>query len=291
MVLLGGALARGAEWVSYGERKAPVGLETFREPVYTAGLALFSESEFGDYGEAGLLEILLDWEFAYYHDILGGVADMSFDLDAKVLTETTGLHLPNQLVIMAVDAGWNATYSDGFGFIARIRPGFYADLEEFSSRAIYTPFTLAWTRQFSPSLSGVIGAEVRSGFDRWFMPVVGVTWEPSSYCRIKAQLPESRIDYVLDSLWSAHAGFKWTSTTYALREKSPFDREELTLEDYQLYLGASRRIDQQLRLGVDVGGSFDRKIEFKNPEPELDDQRKIDVDSALFVRVSLSGPF
>jgi hypothetical protein len=130
---------------------------------------------------------------------------------------------------------------------------------------------------------------MRPGFDRSIMPLVGLTWAVRDDIRLEAQLPESRLSYFFRDDWYAHAGFEWRNLSYRLREKGFYDRDMITVEDFRLSCGLTHRFSDELRLTAETGSAFSRSVEFKDPADSLDSG--VDVEDAVFLRVTLGGPF
>jgi hypothetical protein len=258
-------------------------------PVYQVGIAYVAESEFGEGEDSGIFEMEADWYFAHFRDILYGDIDLSLAARTLFLADSAGLQLPDQLVKLALDAGWTWRYTNGMGLQVRAAPGIYSDLEEFAAGALAVPFSVAVTRAFTPEMSGIAGFEIRPDFDRVLMPILGIEWQAFDEFRVKARIPESRVTWFISRDWSAHLGFEWRDTTYDLREKGDFDRKSIALEEFRLSLGAGFRVSDQLEVVGAIGRSVGRKVIFDRVESGFDEE--VDVEDATYIHFGLVGPF
>jgi hypothetical protein len=188
-----------------------------------------------------------------------------------------------------IDAGWTQRYVGGNALQIRAEPGIYSDFEEMGSEAIGCPVSLAWIRAFNPCFSGIVGVQLRPRFERWVMPIARLEWEATPSFRIEAGVPESRIDYYINRRWSTYLGLAWTDVSYALREVKGLDREQITWEEYEAWLGVTHRVTHQFQFSCEVGQVFERSVEFKKDVRGLDSD--IDLEEAVFVRFALGGPF
>ena len=266
-------------------------LDSMTEPLWEVGLAFISESRIDNFADTAMTELNAGGEFAYFHDAFGGSIDLNLVLDVILFRGSGGIQLPNQLVQLAVDSGWSVRYANGWAGLVRLAPGLYSDLESLDAQAFNAPLTLAAIRAFDPSLSAIAGIQIRPGFERVIMPVIGCEWEINDAWRLAAKLPESELIYYIDDLWSAHAGFTWNNMTYAIREKGSFDRESLTVEDFRLWTGVTRQISNQFQITADIGHVFKRSLEFGKNEEDLGIDSAMDVESSAFLRLALGGPF
>jgi hypothetical protein len=264
-------------------------LDAASAPMHEAEITLLPDSRFGDYGKSTMLELQGHLEFAYFRDIAGGNVDVDLRVLATLFYGSAGLQLPDQLAQIAADAGWTRRCENGLAFQVRAAPGVYSDIEKIALDVLFMPVSCAIIRAFSPELSGKVGLQMRPGFDRTIMPLVGVTWEPREDILLEAHLPRSRLLYFMQDDMYAHAGLEWNNTSYRLREKGSYDRDMVTLEDFRLSFGLTRRMSDELSLTGEIGRAFDRRIRFKESADSLDDDMSI--RSALFLGITLGGPF
>lgn len=284
-----GVSVQGASWVDYSNPTCQM-LDNPLDPLYTVDIGFIPESRLVGYGETGMLEIDGQWnDLAYFRDVLSGDMDLDFNINAKLFLDSAEIELPDQVARIAFDSGWTWRYADGGAFQFRVKPGMYSDMEEISSEVWYVPVSVAFIRSFHPDISGLLGVEGRPGFDRVFMPLVGIDWLVHEKVRLSARLPESRMVIHFTKYWNAFLGFEWNNISYALREKSSYRRDMMTYEDFRYTGGVTYKMSDDLQLTVAVGSAFERSIEFEKPAE--DQARKIDMEREAFVRFGIGGPF
>jgi len=293
VVLFVVSAAHAQVWTEDGASGGPVVrcqiLDNPDKPIYDISVCHIPEARIGSYGDSSVVEIEIDWYFAQLMDIGYGDIDLNMVLDLTLWGHSAGIQMPDQLLEFALVAGWTWRYDSGMGFQVRTMPGVYSDMEEFSSEMFYMPWSFAVVHAFDPSLSGIIGAQIRPSFNRVVLPLIGAEWQVNDAWRVKVQVPESRVTWYAAPDWSVYLGLDWQDTTYSLREKGTFDREELTLEDWRVYVGSTYRLTDQIELSADIGSVFDRNIEFEDDSDSFDGE--IDISSEMFLRFGIIGPF
>ena len=287
LLLVLGPADAGAAWRSQGGDTcrildAPV-------PVYEVGLGFVPESGFEGHGDSAAMELHADWAFAYFTDVALADLDLNLRFRSTVFLDSAGLELPDQVSQIALDSGWTWRYVGGWALQFHALPGMYSDLEEVSSDVFFMPVSLALVKAYNPYLSGIVGTQYRMGFEREFIPLIGLAWDISDAVRLDARLPESRLTWYGGRDWSTHLGFEWRNMTFSLREAGAIDRKKLTLEDYQGYWGLAYRLSDELQLTGEIGSVFGRGMEFDRQVEGW--QRDVDIDPALFLRFMVVGPF
>ena len=260
-------------------------LDDTSDPLYRVRLGYVSESRFENSGKSASLELDADWEVAYFRDVLWGNLDMSLRLDTLMFLDSADINLPDLVTAAAFDAGWTFRSGGALGVQARVMPGVYSDLESLDGEAVAMPFSLAAIHAFNPSLSGMLGAEIRPGFERSVMPLVGVVWEIADNLRLDARLPESRFEYFITPDWSTYLGFAWRNTTFDLDD----EHDAITVEDFEFGGGVTLRASDQVDFIAELGTRFSRSVEYD--KVARNEESEIDVENAVFVRVGLGGPF
>jgi hypothetical protein len=264
-------------------------LDQSPDPAYTLGLTYIADSRFRGYGSSRFAQLDGSMELGYYHDLYCGDIDLQLDLDAMLLFSSADLQLPDQLVALALDAGWTWRYINDLSLQVRIAPGIYSDIEELAFRSFTMPISVAGVLTVSPELSATAGFQLRPRFDRVLMPILGVVWVPADWLRVEATLPEARVLYYYDDEWSAHFGWAWESMTYSIREKGDYNRRRITFESYRTAVGVTRTLPDELRLTAEIGMLLDRSARFERTPAGMPEH--IDVEDELFLRVGVGGPF
>jgi hypothetical protein len=260
-------------------------LDDLSDPAYEFDVGYLTRQDFEDDDGSGMMELGARWHFAYFRNVLYGDVDCTLRARSTAFLHSSDLDLPSQVARLGVDAGWTHRFADGLAFQLRAAPGIYSDLEELGSDAFFFPFSWAVIRAFSPALSGIVGLDIRPGFDREIMPRIGLAWEPGHSWRAEARLPESSLTWFVTPDWSTRAGFEWMSMSYALED----GRDLLTLEDFRLSWELTYRLPEQIQVSARLGYAFGRDLVFDDVGPK--EAASIDIDSGTFVRFALGGPF
>lgn len=264
-------------------------LDNRPDPIYEIGLAFVGEAAVGDYGDMGLFLFDSYWDVAYFRDVWNGDMDLRLVGNVAITSDRTELLLPNQLVELYADLGWTWRSIPGTAFQLRLKPGIYSDFEAFSSSALNMPISLAVIQPFSAEMSGIAGVELRPNFDAVAWPIIGLAWEPNEVFRMEAALPSSKLRWNVDPDWQVYCGFDWNNMTYNIREKRGPNRGAITLENWDVYLGASKAVSEYLSVVGELGMFLGRSIKYEKDVEGYDQDN--DVDDAVFVRLALQGPF
>jgi hypothetical protein len=282
------ATAQASAW----DESAPVCqiLDRSPDPDYTLSLTYVEEGRFRRYGTSRILLLDGEMDLGYYHDIYCGDIDVAFDFSALLFSSSAEIQLPDQLVILAVDAGWTWRYINDMALQVRMQPGIYSDIEEFAFRTLSLPVSVAGVMPLNPELSATAGFQIRPWFDRLLMPILGVVWQPENWIRVEATLPEARVLYYYDAEWSGFLKWAWESTTYAIKEKGDFDRKHLTLESRTTSAGVTYTRPDGLGITGEFGMIMDRKAIFGRRDSS-GIPANIPIEDEIFLRVGVGGPF
>lgn len=270
-------------------------LDNNDDPLYEVGFGWASEADVGDnakYGKTSMIKLYGLVDGGYYRDIIGGDMHLRFYGGAVVLSDRTELCLPNQVVDINADIGFTWRSLSATAFQADFKPGIYSDFEAFSSSALFMPFSVAVIQSFSDDLSGVLGVDIRPRFDLVVMPIIGLVWQASPEVRVEATLPVATVSWDVDDLWTLYGGFDWVNKSYDIREKrGPVDgnRGQMTIENFKLYVGAERNLNDFISVVGEIGSLFNRSITFEKDVESLDSD--VDLGNSLFLRLTLCGAF
>jgi hypothetical protein len=258
------------------------------EPVVQLSGGFVQSGSVENYGDVSLIEVDAHWAFMHFWDVLFGDADIALRLNSTFFSDSTDIDLPSQLMRVAFDAGWTGRFGDGISLQAKIFPGIYSDFREFGADALYIPFSMAVIKSFDSKRSGILGVEIRPNFEQQIMPLIGLAWMINERTRLDARLPESRFVYYLGRGWSTHVGFRWWNMTYGIHENE-LDADQVTVEDFRLFLGTTFRLSDNIRFSGEIGQAFGRSIEYSDTIGGIESE--FDIDAATFVRFTLGGPF
>ncbi len=288
-------VAGQAAAASYGPKARPHCqiLDHSWDPLWEVQFGYTASSDLKGYGSTDTFELGADWEFAYFYDVLASDIDLNLRVHTTMFLDSGDIQLPDQVVKLYLDMGW--TWRNGANAIqARVKPGLYSDIEEMGGSTFFLPFSIAGIRAFAPTISGIAGLEIRPSFERNLLPCAGIEWQIHDTLNLQAQLPESRLEWRINDEWRAALGFLWESTDYALREKSTFDRKQMTLEYSKAGLNVTHLTGDGFYVGMEIGRVFDRTIEFQEPgifnDVELVDT-DIDMTDATYVSFMINRFF
>lgn len=290
LVLLGGYVsAADSSWGDSRSQTSPP-LDNPLHPIYTLDVGYVMSSYLDGFGSTRMLELDARWRDLYYcRDILYGDIDVGMIFDTTVFAGSADVQLPNQMLRLAVDAGWTWRYMNGDALQVRIAPGLYSDIEEITSDVFFAPVSIIFFKALYTDVGGVVGVQVRPSFERVFFPLVGVDWDINDSMRMSLRLPESQVIVYINSQWSAHLGYEWSSMSYALREKGSYHREMIAYEDSRYTMGVTYKLSDEIQFTGVLGKSFSRSVEFKEPDGGI--PRKIDIERGTYISVGVGGPF
>lgn len=258
-------------------------LDLRSDPSYTLDLELVLPEDVENGKAFSLMEWDVQTDLLYFREVLLGDLDIRMQFQLIVPLNGGGLILPDQLLAVAFDNRWTWRYVNDTAFQLRFEPGFYSALDSISLESFTMPMTFTGIKTLDSSLSAVAGIALRLEFERVFMPVAGVVWQPSPVFRLEALIPESRMVYYFEPGWAVHARWVWESMTYQL----PDDRDErkrVTFESQRLALGLTREVTPEFRITGELGFLNGREIEFGRGGTA-------DVDPAAYMRIGIGGAF
>jgi hypothetical protein len=289
IVVLSMSLRAAGESREHGRIACQI-LDVPLDSVYQGSVGFAPSSSLDDYGDVSMLELEGYWGFARFWDILAADVDLAVRAKYTSVSGSTAVDLPSHLVRISLDAGCAWRFGGGFAAQLKLYPGLYSDFQEFGSGAWNIPFSVGAILAVNPRFSEMIGLEIRPGFRKTVMPLLGVVWAIDDRTRLDIRVPESRFLYYLGQGWSTHLGFKWENLSFAVDEgdyRAGIDR--VTLEDFRLFGGVTWQLSDDLRLTGEIGRVFGRSIEFD--EPLIGTDSDFDIGSATFLKFTLGGPF
>lgn len=270
-----------ASWYQ-GATRCPY-LDIRADPVFTLGAGVVFPGEVEGGRDFSLVEFDMQSDFLFFHEVLLGDLDLKLDFSSRMPISDAGLELPDTLMAIAMDGRWTWRYVNDTAFQLRFQPGFYSPVETLNLETLMMPLTFTGIKTVNETLSAVAGISLRYRFERVFMPVAGVVWQPSSDLRVEALLPASRVIWYMMPEWSLYAGWAWESMTYQMPEDD-FDRRRVTLESSRVSVGVTREISSEFRVSTELGVLNGRSIEFARGGD-------LDVDAAPYLRITMGGAF
>lgn len=264
-------------------------LDERRDPIYAVSVGVIPDSRFEGYGKGALVEIDADWDIARWRDVLFGDLRLGWRSRLTFLPGSSDVPLPDQFGRLALLLEWVWRLPEGPALAVGGTPGIYSDLERLGANSFYAPFSLRAIQCFNRSLSGVLGVEVRPGFDRRMVPIVGLDWTVARWLFLRTAVPESRLVWRISSAWETHIVAEWESTSYGLRDESRTGQNQVTLEDFRAWWGATFQPQRDLQFTLDVGSASGRSVRFTDADSGQDND--VAIDRQWLVRFGLGGPF
>jgi len=275
------ALPSSDSWTR-GATRCPV-QDIRADPAYTYGVGYVLPAE-ADGKDLALMELDFNTELLYFRDILLGDLDLRFDFRSVVPLNNSGMELPDQLLAVSLDTRWTWRYVNDTALQLRIEPGFYTEMQSWSTESLAMPVSFKGIKTISPELSAVAGLSLRLRFDRPVMPAAGVVWQPLDYFRLEATVPSGRAIYYPAPDWACRLFWDWESMTYQLPDDD-LNRDRLTMEASRAGIGVSKALSPEFLIGADLGMLGGRTLEFQRNGGEHT------VGWAPYLRISAGGAF
>jgi len=282
LVCAGGVLAQPSDsWYKVATR-CPI-LDIRADPAYTLELGYVMPAKALDGKDWSLLELDYHVDLFYFRDVLLGDLDWRLNFGSVVPLNGGGLRLPDQLLALSMDVRWTWRYINDSAFQVRIEPGFYTEIQSWSTESLAMPLTLTGMKTIGPSLSALAGLSLRLRFERPVMPLAGVVWQPLDYFRLEATVPAGRIIYYPSTGWACRVFWDWASMTYQLPDDD-FNRGRVTMESSRLGTGVTIVLSPEFQIGADLGIVGGRKVEFQRGGANV-------VGWAPYLSLSMGGAF
>lgn len=257
-------------------------------PLYTLSGTYIDKADIEGGTDTGLFEIDGSWACAYFNNRLGGDIDTHFRFRSVFFLLTGGLDLPEHVAEVSYDLAYFNRMQNGMSLLVGLTPGIYSDLETLDGDGFFVPVRIAGVKTFNPAVSGILGLEYRSGFDRELFPILGITWQPDRTFRLEAGLPQSLLRWCPDDEWAVYAKFAWSNVSYNLRDRDNDNREQITLEDFRNSFGVQKMMDDRIGLFFEGGRVYHRSMVF---ERRNNSSVELEIDKALFLKVGIAGYF
>lgn len=257
-------------------------------PVYELSGVYIEEADFEGGSDSGLMELTGNWGCAYFRDVLSGDLDTHIRFHSTFFLRTAALDLPENVTEISLDLLWINRLRDGVGIIAGLTPGLYSDLERIDADGLYMPIRVAGVKSFAPRVSGIAGLDLRLGFDREIMPIIGIQWQPAPAFRLELGLPESLIRVFPSDEWSIYGKFLWSNVSYSLRERNNDSRDQLTMDDFRSSLGVQVMMDDQIGLIFEAGRVYHRSMVFELRDGSSSEH---EIDDSLLLKFGVAGYF
>jgi hypothetical protein len=214
-------------------------------------------------------------------------------LSVNQLQADSGLPLPDRLGELSANLGLSHRFSPALSLSGFVRPGFYSDLENFSSDAFNAPVLLLGRYATSQDLVWSAGVSANFFSDRGVMPVAGVRWKFAPEWTFNLGFPRAGFTWDVKEKLSLNAGLSIQGGSYRVTESlgvpAPgIARLANTYVDYReirFGAGADFKLSEHVSVSVEAGVMTDRRFEFYDRDYTLNGE------AAPYGSVGLSGRF
>jgi len=258
-------------------------LDADEHPLSFASLTFVPESQFGDYGKSSTLEFESALRLFAFEEFLAGYLEgfararlYSFLSSADISA------LPDVAAHLAFELAVSWRFVNRWSLELRAAPGMYSDI---SAPDFNCPATINLHYAFSPTLAGVAGVTLRSGWDLPVMPQIGLAWEPADFFRIEAMLPRSRVMLAPFEVLTLFAALEWRNFDFELDDK-PGMPEAITINEWTASAGLSIKVTDHSRLVLEGGTFLVRELKAKVAENST-----LDLSKEPFFRLGWQGTF
>jgi hypothetical protein len=214
-------------------------------------------------------------------------------LSVNQLQADAGLPLPDRLGELSLNFGLTRRFSPRLNVSAYVRPGFYSDLEDFSSDAFNAPVLVMGSYATSADLVWIAGVSANFFSDRVVMPLAGVRWKFAPAWTFTLGFPRVGFTWEVDKQLSLRAGLSIQGGSYRVTENlgvpapgvSRLANTYVQYREIRFGVGADYKLSAHVSLTLETGVMTDRRFEF------FDRDYTLNGSSAPYVTVGVSGRF
>lgn len=204
-----------------------------------------------------------------------------------------GVALPDQLGELTVNLGLTHKFAAQWSGSVFVRPGFYSDLEDFSSDTFNAPLLAIANFAQSKDLVWIFGVSANPFSERPVMPVAGVRWKFADGWLFNLGFPRIGVTWDAKPTLALNAGVGIQGGSYRLTEgiASPapgVSRLENTYVDYReirFGVGADWKLSKTISLVAEAGVMTDRKFDYYDRDFSLNGS------AAPYLTLGFSGRF
>lgn len=209
------------------------------------------------------------------------------------LQADAALPLPDRLGELSLNLGVMQRFSRQLSVSAYLRPGFYSDLENFSSDAFNAPLLVMGSYASSADLVWIAGVSTNFFSDRVVMPIAGVRWKFAPDWTFNLGFPRAGFTWDLNKELSLRAGLSIQGGSYRITENlgvpapgvARLANTYVQYREIRFGVGADFKLNAQLSLALETGVMTDRRFEY------FDRNYTLNGDAAPYVTIGLSGRF
>lgn len=193
-----------------------------------------------------------------------GMAYRNHQLDA------TGTVLPDQLAELSVNLGVQRRFSPKWSGALFVRPGFFSDFEDLSSKSLNVPLLAMFNYTPSPTLAWSFGLNVNPFSDSPVFPIAGVRWQFAEDWTFNVGFPQSGVSWRTRDSLTLRAGVGFNGGSFRITENlgvpaagiNRLANTYLDFREVRVGLGADLKLSTKLTFAVDLGCVTDRKFDY-----------------------------
>jgi hypothetical protein len=188
-----------------------------------------------------------------------------------------GAALPDRLGELTLNLGLTHKFSTRWSGSVFVRPGFYNDLEDFSSDSFNAPFLAIANFVQSADLVWLFGASVNPFSERPFAPVAGVRWKFAKGWMFNIGFPRIGVTWDASKTLSLNAGLGIQGGSYRVTENlvssapgnAQVDKTYVDYREIRIGAGANWKLSEKISLVAEAGMMTDRKFDYYDREFSL----------------------
>ncbi len=266
-------------------------LDSSQETVNWYSLTVFSPSDFKN-TDLSLWPVEFDAHFLYgeYNNFCSGDAKLSSDIRLTFFADGGDItQIPTYMLRMPLDAEIIWRFVNNWSLELGFAPGFYGDINGFSSYCLAIPVRACFYYAFNPNFSFRLGAEIRPRWDMAVMPLIGFAYGSDDYY-FEIGVPRIFFSNLRrhrnDTVYYFNA--EWENTTYGMKD-SPEEGypESVTFNDIRVGIGSSFNCNDVTQMGFEIGASFAKEAVMESSGSSV----TADLDPAFYIRLTIGSKF
>lgn len=216
-----------------------------------------------------------------------GMAYRNHQLDA------TSTLLPDQLAELSINLGLQRRFSPKWSGALFVRPGFFSDFEDLSSKSLNMPVLAMFNYTSSPTLTWSFGLNVNPFSEKPVFPIAGVRWQFAEDWTFTVGFPQSGVSWRTSDSVTLRTGVGFNGGSFRITENlgvpapgiNRLANTYLDFREVRAGLGADFKLGPRLTLAMDLGFVTDRKFDYYDRDFILNG------DAGFFGAVALRANF
>ncbi len=180
--------------------------------------------------------------------------------------------LPKRLEGFALDVGAVKDLAPGWSLIAMLRPGFFGDNADFSSKTLNVGGLLSVARTVSPDFSWMLGVTANQRGRYHVLPAAGLRWNFAPDWTLAVGFPRTGVIYRVSSALSLNAGLQFQGGNYYVGSARAPGLGNTYLDYRELRAGGGFEYTFSPLVSVSLGGgeAVNRRFDYYDRNYQLD---------------------